>query len=81
MVTTGCYVVIGDGRHRVAIVAIVVPVIGFGVHVSSIWVVAGPSEADGYVPSSDEIDPSWLIPPRVGHRMCLSRYCRYLGSF
>lgn len=73
----------GNGRHRVAISAATVPVIGPSVCVSRVWVVARPSEADGCVPSSDRIDLSGHVPPPplVERHKFLSYHCRLLGSF
>lgn len=63
MVEIGCFVVTGDGRHRVAIVSTSVPFIGFDVLVVGEWVEACPSDADGCVPSSEDIDLSGLVSP------------------
>lgn len=61
MVVTGCSVVTGDGHHRVTIIVDVVPVIGPDVYVVGVWVDACASDADGCVPSSDNVDMSGLV--------------------
>lgn len=53
----------GDGRHRASIVAVAVPVIIPDVYASGVWVVACLPEADGCIPSSDDIDLNGLVPP------------------
>lgn len=52
----------GDSLRRVAIGAVVVPIIGSGICVSGVWVGVCPSEVDGCVPSKDDINLSELVP-------------------
>ena len=53
----------GNGRHMAAIAVATVSIIGLGICVFGVWVGACPSEADDYVPSSDDIDLSRLVSP------------------
>lgn len=63
MVITDFSVVTGDGRHRVTITVVDVPIIGPNVCVVGVWVETCPSEAYGCVSSSDDINLSELVFP------------------
>ena len=65
VVMTKCFVVTGGGRYKAVIDVVVVSIVKPGAYVAGIWMEAFPSDVDGCVPSSNEIDLRELIshPP------------------
>lgn len=63
VVVTRCYVVMGGGRHKMAIDATTVSSVEPDTCATDVWVKACPSDADACVRSSDDINLSGFISP------------------